>query len=64
MSGLYVYQQCPNCDQKALFFSLSIYRCRVCLRFCCDRCVGKGKDPPVCPHCQTRASVVQVGYTL
>jgi hypothetical protein len=63
MSESFVFHQCPNCGRRSLFFSLSIYRCRICYRFCCDRCMKKSVLAHSCPHCEARSSVIQVGYT-
>jgi hypothetical protein len=63
MSGSFVFRQCPNCGGRSLFYSLSIYRCRICHRFCCDRCMKVGALAHSCPHCEARSSVIQVGYT-
>ena len=63
MSKSFVYRRCPNCGQRALFFSLSIYRCRICQKYCCDRCAGQDGPTLICPHCKRRACVSQVGYT-
>ena len=62
MAELYTFRKCPNCRQRpSLLAGLRIYRCRVCQRFCCDKCVGTDWFRRYCPHCEAKSSLELVG---
>lgn len=59
----FVFSRCPNCKTRPVLGRRTIYRCRACMRFCCDKCMVRGFFLAYCPHCGARAALDPVGQT-
>lgn len=52
MSGNVRFRNCPNCQHKGNWLSrVSIYKCPICFKLFCFRCVARGWFSAYCPGC-------------
>ena len=65
MSGTVRFRNCPNCKRKGNLLSrVRIFKCPVCYKIFCDRCVARGWLTAYCPGCGAKLDghVQSVGW--